>query len=102
MTIETDYTAATDFTKKKIGEAEDAAKDFATKAVAEEKTLVARAQAAIEQAVETTVEAVRENPVAAAAIVGGVAAVAAGAAYGISKLTSTGGEADAKGGKISK
>lgn len=102
MTIETDYTAATDFTKKKIGEAEDAAKDFATKAVAEERTLVARAQAAIEQAVETTVEAVRENPVAAAAIVGGVAAVAAGAAYGIGKLTSTGGEADTKGGKISK
>ncbi|MBY0520434.1 MAG: hypothetical protein K2P79_08425 [Sphingomonas sp.] len=69
-----------------MGEAQEAAKDFATKAVATEKTLIARAQAAIEQAVETTVEAVKENPIAAAAIVGGAAAVAAGAAYGISKL----------------
>lgn len=96
MTIETDYTATTDFAKKKIGEAEDAASAFATKAVAEEKTLVARAQAAIEQAVETTVEAVKENPIAAAAIVGGVAAVAAGAAYGISKLATPTDESTAK------
>ncbi len=52
-----------------------------------DKSLIARAQEAIEQAVETTVGAVKDNPVAAAAIVGGVAAVAAGAAYGISKLS---------------
>lgn len=90
MTTETDYTAATDFTKKAIGKAGDAANDLANEAAAAtgvDKSLIARAQEAIEQAVETTVSAVKENPVAAAAIVGGVAAVAAGAAYGISKLT---------------
>ena len=52
-------------------------------AKSEEKTFVARAQEAIESAVETTVEAVKEHPVAAAAIAGGVAAAAAGAAFGV-------------------
>ena len=88
MTIETDYAAATDFTKKTIGKATDAANDVANEAMnaVGDKGIFARAQEAIEQAVETTVSAVKENPVAAAAIVGGVAAVAAGAAYGISKI----------------
>lgn len=86
MTIETDYAATTDFAKQSIGRATDAASD-AAEAAGIDKSLIARAQEAIEQAVETTVGAVKDNPVAAAAIVGGVAAVAAGAAYGISKLS---------------
>lgn len=86
MTIETDYAAATDFTKKTVDHAAAAAND-AAEAAGIDKSLISRAQEAIEHAVETTVGAVKENPVAAAAIVGGVAAVAAGAAYGISKLS---------------
>jgi hypothetical protein len=57
----------------------------------EEKSFVERAQEAIGSAVETTVEAVKEHPVAAAAIAGGVAAAAAGAAFGVSKLRETSG-----------
>lgn len=55
----------------------------------EAKTLLTRAQEAIGSAIETTVEAVKENPVAAAAIAGGVAAAAAGAVYGVSRLRAT-------------
>lgn len=55
----------------------------------EAKTLLTRAQEVIGTAIETTVEAVRENPVTAAAIAGGVAVAAAGAAYGVSRLLDT-------------
>lgn len=52
----------------------------------EARSLLARAQEAIEDVVESTVEAVKENPLTAAAIAGGVVVAAAGAAYGVSKL----------------
>lgn len=53
---------------------------------AEEKSFLERAQDAIGAAVESTVEAVKEHPAAAAAIAAGATAAVAGAAYGISKL----------------
>lgn len=56
----------------------------ATKSV--DRTLLERAQGAIGSAVESTVEAVKEHPAAAAAIAAGATAAVAGAAYGISKL----------------
>ncbi len=54
--------------------------------MADAKSFLERAQAAIEDAVETTVEAVKENPLTAAAIAAGVVVAAAGTAYGISTL----------------
>lgn len=53
---------------------------------AQEKSFFERAAEVIEGAVETTVEAVREHPLAAGAIAAGAAAAVAGAAYGASKL----------------
>lgn len=53
---------------------------------ADAKSFLERAQAAIEDAVESTVEAVKENPLTAAAIAAGVVVAAAGTAYGISTL----------------
>ena len=53
---------------------------------AEEKSFLERAQDAIGAAVDSTVEAVKEHPAAAAAIAAGATAAVAGAAYGISKL----------------
>lgn len=70
--------------KHAAGLASDA-EQLAKKAVGEQP-LIDRARAAIEDAVDLTVTAIRENPVAAAAIVGGVAATVAGAAFGVSKL----------------
>ncbi|MEP7004821.1 MAG: hypothetical protein ABI810_02490 [Sphingomonas bacterium] len=55
-------------------------------AKAEEKSFFERAQEAIGSAVESTVEAVKENPATAAAIAAGATAAVAGAAFGISKL----------------
>ena len=52
----------------------------------QEKSFFARAQDAIGNAVESTVEAVKEHPLAASAIAAGAAAAVAGAAYGASKL----------------
>ncbi len=52
------------------------------------KSFLERAQEVIEDAVETTVEAVKEHPLAAAAIAAGVVAAATGAAYGVSALRS--------------
>ena len=57
---------------------------------AEEKSFFERAQEAIGAAVESTVEAVKEHPAAAAAIAAGATAAVAGAAYGISKLLDDG------------
>ena len=53
---------------------------------ANEKSFFERAQEAIGSAVESTVEAVKENPATAAAIAAGATAAVAGAAFGISKL----------------
>ena len=53
---------------------------------AEEKSFLAQAQEAIGDAIESTVEAVKEHPVAAAAIAAGAAAAVGGAAYAASKL----------------
>ena len=107
MTTETDYPNATDFSKNTVGKSGGANNDLAdnvSQATGIDRNLISRAQEAIEQAVDTTVAAVKENPVAAAAIVGGVAAVAAGAAYGISKLGTATGETASKatGGKSGK
>ncbi|WP_066648762.1 MULTISPECIES: hypothetical protein [Sphingomonas] len=107
MTTDTDYPNATDFSKKPVGKNGESANDLAdnvSQATGIDRNLISRAQEAIEQAVDTTVAAVKENPVAAAAIVGGVAAVAAGAAYGISKLGTAAGETAPKstGGKSGK
>ncbi|HWK34660.1 hypothetical protein [Sphingomonas sp.] len=52
----------------------------------ERKTFLAQAQETASQAFNTTVDAVREHPVTAAAAVAGAAAAVAGAAYGASKL----------------
>ena len=60
--------------------------DTTTTNLAGDKPLFDRAKAMIEDAVDLTVGAIKENPVAAAAIVGGVAATVAGAAFGVSKL----------------
>jgi hypothetical protein len=62
------------------------ANDKAPAANAEEKSFFEQAQEALGDAVESTIEAVKENPVAAAAIAAGAAAAVAGAAYGISQL----------------
>ena len=61
----------------------NAAKAAAPKIVEEAKSFFERAQEALEDVVESTVEAVKEHPIAAAAIASGVVA---GAAYGVSKL----------------
>lgn len=52
------------------------------------KGIIGRAQETVGSAVGSTIEAVKERPVTAAAIAGGVAAAAAGAVYGVSKLRS--------------
>lgn len=52
----------------------------------EAKSLLLRAQEAIGQAVDTTIEAFKERPLTSAAIAGGVVAAAAGASYGVKKL----------------
>jgi len=57
----------------------------------EEKSFFERAQ----EAIESTVEAVKEHPAAAAAIAAGATAAVAGAAYGISKLLDDDGDTKA-------
>jgi len=52
----------------------------------QEKSFLERAQDMLEAAVETTVDAVKEHPIAAGAIAAGAAAAVAGVAYGASKL----------------
>lgn len=65
-----------------------------TPATEESKSFFEQAQEALGDALESTVEAVKEHPVAAAAIAAGAAAAVAGAAYGVSQLL--GGEEDDK------
>lgn len=50
------------------------------------ESFLTTAQEAISDAFDATVEAVKEHPVAAAAIAAGAAAAVAGAAFGVSKL----------------
>lgn len=70
-----------------ILESTTAAAQEAAKTVADTSaSLYAQAKDAIGQAVETTIEAVKEHPITAAAIGAGVAATVAGAAFGVSKL----------------
>jgi hypothetical protein len=72
---------ATDTTANDTGPATPA-----TTAAPEDKSFLEQAQEAIGDAIESTVEAAKENPIAAAAIAAGAAAAVAGAAYGISQL----------------
>ncbi|CAN5381322.1 hypothetical protein BH09PSE4_BH09PSE4_08220 [soil metagenome] len=51
-----------------------------------EKSFFEKAQEVLTDAVEDTIEAVKENPLAAAGIAAGVGAAVAGAAFGVSKL----------------
>jgi hypothetical protein len=62
------------------------ANDTTPAVVPEEKSFLEQAQEAIGDAIESTVEAAKEHPIAAAAIAAGAAAAVAGAAYGISQL----------------
>ena len=55
----------------------------------EKKTFFAQAQETATAAFNTTVGAVKEHPGIAAAAVAGTAAAVAGAAYGVSKLSSS-------------
>lgn len=66
--------------------ASDTPATASTSASQNDKSFLEQAQEAIGDAFETTVEAVKEHPIAAAAIATGAAAAVAGAAYGISKL----------------
>ncbi len=50
------------------------------------KSIFEQAQDAIENAIESTVEAAKEHPIAAAAIAAGAAAAVGGAAYAANKL----------------
>lgn len=50
------------------------------------KTLLGKAQEALSEAFDSTVEAVKENPLTAVGIAAGAAAAVAGAAFGVSKL----------------
>lgn len=70
-------------------------KDIGQAKAEQGKSFLERAQDAIEDAVESTVGAVKEHPLAAAAIAAGAAAAVAGAAYGASKLLDNDDEADA-------
>jgi len=61
-------------------------KETANTGAEQEKSFFERAQEALESAVESTVDAVKEHPLAAGAIAAGAAAAVAGVAYGASKL----------------
>jgi ElaB/YqjD/DUF883 family membrane-anchored ribosome-binding protein len=50
------------------------------------KSFLGKAQEAISDAFDSTVEAVKENPLTAVGIAAGAAAAVAGAAFGVSKL----------------
>ena len=66
----------------------------------EEKSFLASAQETLGGAVEATVGAVKDHPVAAAAIAAGAAAAVGGAVYAATQM-STGSEAPKNGGKKS-
>lgn len=99
-TTNTDASANTDTptTDSIIDQASATAQEAAKTVADTSASLLGQAKDAIGQAVETTIGAVKEHPVAAAAIGAGVAATVAGAAYGVSKLLEED-EAPAKGTK---
>jgi ElaB/YqjD/DUF883 family membrane-anchored ribosome-binding protein len=96
--LETATATAQSAAKTATTTAQDAAKTVAETS----SSLFTQAKDAIGQAVETTIEAVKEHPVAAAAIGAGVAATVAGAAIGVSKLLSDEEETTATGKTKSK
>lgn len=61
----------------------------------QEKTFLAQAQEAVGDALDATVQAVKEHPIAAAGIAAGVAAAVGGAAYAATQM---GGEKKPQGG----
>jgi len=63
----------------------------------EAKSFLLRAQEAIGQAVDSTIEAFKERPLTSAAIAGGVVAAAAGASFGVKKLFEEPGNVDGDG-----
>ena len=65
------------------------------------KTFFAQAQAKVTEAVGAAIDAVKENPKAAAAIATGAAAAVGAAAYGVTKLRESG-ETEHKGGHAAK
>ena len=74
-----------------IKNATDTAQDLGSKVASEAKKVVdpsilTQAQEAVTYAFNATVEAVKEHPVAAAAIATGAAAAVAGTVYGVKKL----------------
>jgi hypothetical protein len=74
-----------------IKQATDTAQDLGNKAAEQVKqvvdpSLLTQAQEKVTDAFNATVEAVKEHPVAAAAIATGAAAAAAGTVYGVKKL----------------
>jgi hypothetical protein len=74
-----------------IKQATDTAQDFGNKAASEAKKVVdpsilTQAQEAVTDAFNATVEAVKEHPVAAAAIATGAVAAVAGTVYGVKKV----------------
>jgi len=74
-----------------IKNATDTAQDLGSKVASEAKKVVdpsilTQAQEAVTDAFNATVEAVKEHPVAAAAIATGAAAAVAGTVYGVKKL----------------
>ncbi|MBX9814164.1 MAG: hypothetical protein K2X76_05640 [Sphingomonas sp.] len=78
-------------TEKAKAMADDAAasiSETAGYAADEGKSMLLRAQQAIGQAVQTTVDSFKERPLTSAAIAGGVVAAAAGTGYGVKKLFS--------------
>ena len=77
---------ATSTTESIIDQASATAQEAAKTVADTSASLLSQAKDAIGSAVETTIEAVKDHPVAAAAIGAGVAATVAGAAFGVSKL----------------
>jgi ElaB/YqjD/DUF883 family membrane-anchored ribosome-binding protein len=74
-----------------IKQATDTAQDLGNKAAEQVKqvvdpSLLTQAQEKVTDAFNATVEAVKEHPVAAAAIATGAAAAVAGTVYGVKKL----------------
>ena len=69
-----------------LGDLQEQGSELLDSATTTATSLFAQAQEAVESAFETTVEAIKEHPAAAAAIAAGAAAAVAGAAFGVSKL----------------
>jgi hypothetical protein len=82
--FDTAITNVTDLTSKGIAQAETVAQQAGEEA----KSLIGQAHDMFDQAVEVAANFIEERPIAAAAVAGGVALAAAGAVFGVSRLTS--------------